>query len=128
LLKAIRKIRAGKTVDGLIDPYQSIRPKIERQAISAAPAPKRRFQPSKTERIKIAKIANAIARGWINLDPKPKKEEIVYDLWGDEGISDVPGPPREELPGHEESYNPPEEYGANPPDCLRKLPGYKHSI
>jgi hypothetical protein len=43
LLEAIRKIRAGKIVEGLIDPYQSIRTTYENQPISAAPEPKRRF-------------------------------------------------------------------------------------
>jgi ribosome biogenesis protein ERB1 len=61
------------------------------------------------------------------LEPRVK-EDIVFDLWGDEGLSEVAGPPRETLPGHEESYNPPSEYGAEHPGCFRKLPGYELSI
>lgn len=78
--------------------------------------------------MKIARIAYAISRGWIRPE-KEKKEEELFDLWTDEGLSDVPGPSREQLPGHGESYNPPAEYESEKTyDCLRKVPRYKNSI
>lgn len=80
--------------------------------ISPTP-PKRSFLPSKSERDKVAKIALAIRRGWIK-PGKAKKQTRFYDLWEKEMDVNRPSPylppPRRRMPGHELSYNPPEEY------------------
>lgn len=79
--------------------------------------------------MKIERIAYAIMRGWIRPEQEKKTEEELFDIWTDEGLSDVPGPPREQLPGHGESYNPPAEYDPEKIyDCLRKVPRYKSAI
>uniref|UniRef100_A0A915J0I3 Ribosome biogenesis protein BOP1 homolog n=1 Tax=Romanomermis culicivorax TaxID=13658 RepID=A0A915J0I3_ROMCU len=84
---------------------------------------KRSFTVSKTEAKKIAKIVKAIRKGLM----KPRKSEQEsqkndnYDLWNDDKDVEksksqiarfkmhVPAP-KMKLPGHAESYNPPEEY------------------
>lgn len=93
--------------------------------LSAAPIPKRRFMPSKHERIKINKILQAIKLG--RIDPKkyleePEEEENeddkLYDIWEgtqeqDEIAKKLPpaiSASKMKPPGHNESYNPPDEY------------------
>ena len=88
--------------------------------------PKRRFVPSKWERMKVQKFLKALKEGRMKtLDEKKKErderlkgEEHVWDIWEDETIvpwkpKDAPRhipAPKRELPMHAESYNPPEEY------------------
>ncbi|KAH3764740.1 ribosome biogenesis protein BOP1 [Pelomyxa schiedti] len=78
---------------------------------------KKGFIPSKIQAKKIARLANAMRRGWIAIDPKPKPARF-YDVWqaaetappaGGRATSYLPPPPRR-VPGNAESYNPPEEY------------------
>lgn len=83
---------------------------------TATPEPKRRFVPSKWEALRIRKLAYAIRKGRIKLDkdekPKEPQFHLIWDNQEDEParrIDHVP-PPKPKLPGHEESYNPPEEY------------------
>ncbi|KAH9606236.1 hypothetical protein KSS87_005694 [Heliosperma pusillum] len=84
--------------------------------LSNAPEPKRRFIPSKWESKQITKLVRAIRDGRIKFDV-PKEEKHLYDLWDDNsapfektrGLSFIP-PPKQKLPGHEESYNPSLEY------------------
>ncbi|EGR31248.1 hypothetical protein IMG5_115080 [Ichthyophthirius multifiliis] len=81
--------------------------------------------PSKNERIKINKFMQAIQFGRIDLTrylPQPEKVESedeipLYDVWEndkpDEIQKNLPpaiSAPKLKLPGHNESYNPPEEY------------------
>eukprot|EP01134_Creolimax_fragrantissima_P004760 CFRG4760T1 len=86
-----------------------------------APEPKRRFIPSVWEHKKVMKIVRAIRDGRIKpgaRDNKEKKSEDskkIYEMWSE---GDVPTKehymhmpaPKMKLPGHEESYNPPDEY------------------
>mmetsp|Transcript_14970 Transcript_14970/g.26205 ORF Transcript_14970/g.26205 Transcript_14970/m.26205 type:complete len:786 (-) Transcript_14970:3564-5921(-) len=94
----------------------------------ATPEPKRRFVPSKWERMKVMKIVRGIQEGRITVgkakDAKKKDEPKVYLLWGDddlvdedseEGMKKRKGPkhipaPKVALPDHRESYHPPPEY------------------
>lgn len=76
---------------------------------------KSRFTPSKWEKMKVFKMATAIKEGRIKLDKaKPKRD--LYLIWDDsEEISKRKGPaslqaPKMPLPGHAESYNPPDEF------------------
>ena len=89
--------------------------------------PKRRFVPSKWERMRIYKIQKALREGRMKTLEEKKKEkedrlkeseEHVWDIWEDETIvpwrprdapKHIPAPKRD-LPMHAESYNPPEEY------------------
>ena len=124
--------------------------------------PKARFLPSKWEAKKIHRLVKLIREG--KLHPPPPPEPEMYDIWGrnitqetDTPKGRVRGPPpmpapKMPLPGHAESYNPPEEYfvteeeraqleedgdvgtvaQVKPKDgrqiCLRRVPGYKKLI
>ncbi|CAI5712454.1 unnamed protein product [Hyaloperonospora brassicae] len=78
--------------------------------------PKSRFLPSKWERMKVLKIMKGIKEGRIKLEQKPEKKPEVYQMWFDDDQSQTRrGPahvqaPKMPLPGHIESYNPPDEY------------------
>lgn len=78
----------------------------------------------------------ALRKGWIKRSherDQPKKEPETYLLWADHGmvsdrtatgLSYVPAP-KTRLPGHEESYNPPQEYLPSEvciaPSCAYKM-------
>ncbi|KAG1688024.1 hypothetical protein DVH05_004434 [Phytophthora capsici] len=78
--------------------------------------PKSRFLPSKWERMKVMKIMKGIKEGRIKLDQEPEKKPEVYQMWFDDDQAQTrKGPanvqaPKMPLPGHIESYNPPDEY------------------
>ncbi|CAI8611355.1 unnamed protein product [Vicia faba] len=84
--------------------------------LSNAPEPKRRFIPSKWEAKKVVQYVRAIRKGLITFD-KPKEADGPYLLWEDDsGLAEkekhltyIPAP-KQKLPGHDESYNPPLEY------------------
>ncbi|RKP19791.1 BOP1NT-domain-containing protein [Rozella allomycis CSF55] len=87
---------------------QSIHPVLSK------PEPKRRFLPSKWEHQKIMKVVRAIRKGLIlPHGPKTEKKPQFYDIWNDseepKRTDKIPAP-KIKLPGHAESYNPPEEY------------------
>lgn len=86
--------------------------------------PKRRYVPSKWEKLKVQKFIKAIREGRMKtLDEKKKErqekinqlEEEVWDIWEDDSIvpwkpKDAPKKieaPKRDLPQHAESYNPP---------------------
>lgn len=95
--------------------------------------PKRRFIPSKWERMKIERIARGIAEGRIKVESeqeaaarrRKQNEKKLYMLWGDDGAVEnqeeilrrrrrthggyIPAP-KMRLPGHAESYHPSPEY------------------
>ncbi|RHY34752.1 hypothetical protein DYB32_000695 [Aphanomyces invadans] len=79
--------------------------------------PKSRFVPSKWEKMKVLKIMKGIREGRIQVDKKPDDKPDVFQMWFDDDQEAVArkGPahvqaPKMILPGHAESYNPPEEY------------------
>lgn len=84
------------------------------------PPDKRSFVPSADERRKVSKMVHAIKMGWTKTQPKIPKPK-VYDIWASEDFEPkskaelarlrlhLPAP-KISLPGHYESYNPPEEY------------------
>lgn len=81
--------------------------------------PKRRFLPSKWERMKVNKILHAINMGWIKLDEEIEKEtkDQIFDLWGDDFqeplYKNLPPPlilPKTRRPTNKESYNPEDKY------------------
>ncbi|KAF1336193.1 Ribosome biogenesis protein bop1-like, partial [Globisporangium splendens] len=78
--------------------------------------PKSRFVPSKWERMKVMKIIKGIKEGRIVIDRQEEKKPEVYQLWFDDDQAQTrKGPahvqaPKMPLPGHIESYNPPDEY------------------
>mmetsp|Transcript_46714 Transcript_46714/g.130049 ORF Transcript_46714/g.130049 Transcript_46714/m.130049 type:complete len:760 (-) Transcript_46714:90-2369(-) len=121
--------------------------------VSRAHPPKRRFLPSKWERMRVKKLVALLREGKI-LPPQPPPPQ-VWDLWADEAPKRRKGPPplpapKPALPGHAESYNPPPEYLFTEEekkaweeedeqdrklshipqqyDCLRRVPAYKELI
>ena len=102
-------------------------------SLDTGTTPKRRFTPSKWEAKRVIKYVRAIREGrMLTLEQRQAKREeeraraaAVYDCWGDAdgeaeetarsaaGLAYIP-PPKRALPGHAESYNPPEEYLPTP--------------
>ncbi|KAK2149681.1 hypothetical protein LSH36_442g03132 [Paralvinella palmiformis] len=167
----IKRFRQGKYIDSKFDPYE---PWIDfftyekmQHPVTNRPADKRSFVPSKWERIKVSRMVHAIKMGWMKPQQEKRKEEDqpkFYMLWNNDEqvnigltISDITRKyrshipaPKLQLPGHEESYNPPPEYllteeeelawkNKDPEDrrlnflpktysSLRQVPGYNELI
>ena len=129
--------------------HQSVMP------LTARPEPKRRFVPSKWEHKKVMKIVRAIRQGRIVAHAPGKERPPFYNLWSDADVARADHPmhmpaPKQPLPTHVESYNPPAEYlfndeeraeweAADPEDrklpyiptkyaALRLVPGYDAGI
>jgi ribosome biogenesis protein ERB1 len=125
-LEIIRRIQMGAfahpehdDTPDYSDYFSSIK---EVMPLSAAPEPKRRFIPSKWETMRVIKILKAIKEGRYKFSSERKQEEGDADslvLWNEE-VDDVIAEskrykfhlpaPKMPLPGHAESYNPPQEY------------------
>ena len=136
-IRMIRRMRTNRFPHSGVDPYpeEDFDVSVERDAqgrvaaspLSSAPEPKRRFLPSKWEAKMVVRMVRAMRRGWMKMrseeEAKRREEEdaraSVYLMWGDGGDEEsartgaglpyIPAP-KVKLPGHEESYNPPEEY------------------
>ncbi|KAJ0407831.1 hypothetical protein P43SY_008292 [Pythium insidiosum] len=119
-LELIRRIQAGafahpefEAYPEYVDIYTADK---EIHAMGNDQAPKSSFIPSKWERMKVMKIIKGIKEGRIKLDREPEQKPDVFQLWfEDDQASTRKGPPQVQapkmpLPGHIESYNPPEEY------------------
>lgn len=129
-LEMILRIRKGKVADKNFDInknyYEMFPQKINPHPYQSN-EPKRRFVPSKWERLKVQKILKALKQGRMKTLEEKKQEreerlrdpdELVWDVWQDETI--VPWKPRDapkailapkrDLPGHAESFNPPKEF------------------
>lgn len=126
-LEIIRRMQAGafahpehNDTPDYVDYFSGIK---EIMPISAAPEPKRRFIPSKWELMNVMKIVKAIKEGrYVSLKDREaakQKQTSNYQIWqedADEVLAEsrkyryhLPAP-KIPLPGHAESYNPPEEY------------------
>jgi ribosome biogenesis protein ERB1 len=130
-LLLIERMRAGKFTHPEFEAYPASLPIYSRireiHPMGNDPEPKSRFVPSKWERMKVMKIMKGIQEGRISLEKKkkPRPELEQYELWkdGQEVDPDHKGPmhipaPKLKLPGHAESYNPPEEYLLSPEEQL----------
>ncbi|KAK7412019.1 hypothetical protein VNO78_03465 [Psophocarpus tetragonolobus] len=119
-VKLVRRLLKNRAPHSDFDPYQDsvdwFKWEDAKHPLSNAPEPKRRFIPSKWEARKVVQYVRAIRKGLITFD-KPKEEDGPYHLWGDDSgstekanhLSYIPAP-KQKLPGHDESYNPPLEY------------------
>ncbi|GAA5820298.1 hypothetical protein JCM11251_005563 [Rhodosporidiobolus azoricus] len=124
-LELIQRLAKAENPDESYDPYAPTIPYFTSQVmetpLSGRPEPKSRFLPSKWEHKKVMKIVRAIRSGRIvprrpgaPSTSEPSKPRF-YALWS---TSDVPAAPHAmhmpapklAPPGHNESYNPPEEY------------------
>lgn len=163
-LEIIHRIQAGafahpefNDTPDYVDYFSS---QIEQMPLSAAPEPKRRFVPSKWELMKVMKIVKAMKEGRYKQDKEDDDQKPpVYMIWNDEEDEIIAESkrfqfhlpaPKMPLPGHAESYNPPEEYLLNkeekekfdaldPSDrpynflpkkhsCLRHVAGYENFV
>ena len=119
----IRKIRNRQYIsDKIKNTNYAFELKQDIHPMSSAPIPKRRFQPSKWERLKIKKIVKAMKLGWLKPKaPEEKKDKVeeffkdVQDTWvynpnEKQGGLQKLGAPQMNLPGNEKSFNPPAEY------------------
>jgi ribosome biogenesis protein ERB1 len=126
-LELIQRVRTGQFADAEIDPFDfQIEFDNEKKFIHPFnnDEPKRRFQPSRWERLKVSKIIQALKKGWMKtLDEKAKEREEqlkdkIWDIWEDDSVvtwrpRKMPkaiAAPKRDLPMHLESYNPPDEY------------------
>lgn len=75
------------------------------------------FVPSKHEERIVLRIVRAIRKGLLK-QKKPQTKPSVYMMWDDDastgqrtgaGLSYMPAP-KKDLPGHADSYRPPDEY------------------
>ena len=128
-VRMIRRVRRGMYPSVDSDPFPVDAPFTSdnklKQPLVDHPEPKRRFVPSKWEARRVVKLVRALRRGWIKLkEPGDGAGDAdgprAYELWDEEGaeggpdhtaagLSYIPAP-KQRLPGHAESYNPPPEY------------------
>jgi len=121
-MRVLRNLQKGKFPEASYNPYQEFpeipRPDLAIHPLVNTPEPKSRFLPSKWEAKKIAYLVKAIRRGWITFPEDEVDDQPQYSLiWDDEDSTEeskrmkmhIPPPPSQ-LPKHNESYNPPEEY------------------
>lgn len=96
---------------------------VEQLPIRNIPDSKASFLPSKTEKKQIGRLVHSLKMGWIKTRAEQEKIDKAnkgpkfFMLWeSDNGrekmrrIHDHVAAPRRALPGHAESYNPPQEY------------------
>mmetsp|Transcript_2035 Transcript_2035/g.2905 ORF Transcript_2035/g.2905 Transcript_2035/m.2905 type:complete len:711 (-) Transcript_2035:158-2290(-) len=152
----VHRIRQGKFPERSFDPYQDYGYKSERmvESMHNATAPKRSFIPSKHEEKLVQRIVRAIRNGWIRKPEKELEKPKAYNIWDTDANAALPAyhipAPKMKMPGHAESYNPPEEYlpteeekakwNMEAPedrpynftpmkfDALREVPGYDNLI
>ncbi|PWZ02002.1 BOP1NT-domain-containing protein [Testicularia cyperi] len=121
-LQIIRKLQSAEIPDDAYDPYEDYvdwytgPDKVMQTPLTSRPEPKSRFVPSKWEHKKVMKIVRAIREGRITPGaPKKDAKPRYYNIWAD-SVEQERNPwtlmaaPKLPLPGHAESYNPPEEY------------------
>ena len=120
-VKLLKRLRAGKFDPGY-NPYEDYpvpydAPEHKIHPLSNRPEPKSRFVPSKHEAKQVVKYVRMIRAGKILFPPPQNKPEDLYnyDVWEKEhdvkhrGAVPIAAP-KPKLPGHAESYNPPQEY------------------
>lgn len=79
-LDLLKRVREGKFADRDIDPYEPFDYEIESKdfihPLNGVPEPKRRFVPSKWERLKVSKYVQALKKGWmLTLAEKEKQRK-----------------------------------------------------
>jgi ribosome biogenesis protein ERB1 len=129
-LQLIERMQAGTVAHPEHDMYPDTVPYYssikELHPMDQGPEPKRRFIPSKWERMKVLKIIKGIQEGRILTAKQRRKQEREqkpkqnFLMWGEDDVAQAErkGPmhvaaPKIKLPGHAESYNPPSEYLLN---------------
>mmetsp|Transcript_18446 Transcript_18446/g.51668 ORF Transcript_18446/g.51668 Transcript_18446/m.51668 type:complete len:718 (-) Transcript_18446:1514-3667(-) len=126
-IQMIQRIRAGRFPHLEVDPFPEYNDFFtkdrELHPVLNLPEPKSRFVRSKWEEKKIVKLVRAMRKGWLKRQDSAdnEQEEPLYLMWEEDnkiaektavGLSYIP-PPKLQLPGHDQSYNPPQEYLPN---------------
>lgn len=121
-LEVILRIQQAKFPQKDFDPYPRFEdfvdyPDGKIHPMTNAPTPKSAFLPSKDEAKKVYRLFKAIKNGSLKLSEvvKSKKKSKLSLIWDDDtnakrGSGSGVNAPKIELPGHEHSYNPPDEY------------------
>lgn len=125
-IELIKRINSQKIPDKNFNEYAPwidwFSSEVEKMPISNIPDHKRSFIPSKSEKKKIGRLVHSIKMGYLKSKEetekaKAKKGPSFYMLWDTDTdgekmrrIHDHVSAPKRDLPGHAESYNPPEEY------------------
>lgn len=77
-LQLLRRVRSGQFADPDIDPFADFDYAIESKdfihPLNSGPEPKRRFVPSKHERLRISKYVQAIKKGWMKTLAEKEQE------------------------------------------------------
>jgi ribosome biogenesis protein ERB1 len=120
LIRAVQRNRFPTGYDPYEWPEEHDDPSLKIHGLTGGRVePKRRFVPSKFERQQVKRIMAAMRRGDIPLDDAdPNPAPKLYDLWNDKDSDEARRraphlhlkAPNMRLPGHAESYRPPEEY------------------
>ncbi|CAM9670908.1 unnamed protein product, partial [Chrysoparadoxa australica] len=120
-MEIIRRLQAGAIAhpehDAHPDYVDYASHEKEKMPLGSDHESKRRFLPSKWEMMKVHKILQGMREGKIQLEKKKKPAGQAYEMWPDgeefpdrhRGPMHIPAP-KLPLPGHAESYRPPEEY------------------
>jgi len=126
-LDLLRNLKSGSFYSSSVNPYETYVDFFTSEKmihpVNNYPAHKRSFTASETEAKKVGQLVHAIKMGWIKpRKPKPSEDEDTkyYDIWAETKDSTshselarqrmhVPAP-KQALPGHEASYNPPPEF------------------
>ncbi|RHZ25031.1 hypothetical protein DYB31_003703 [Aphanomyces astaci] len=120
-LEIIRRMQSGAFAhpefEAHADLVETFSSEVMIHSLANDQEPKSRFLPSKWEKMKVLKIMKGIREGRIQVDKKPDDKPDVFQMWfeDDQEAQVRKGPahvqaPKMILPGHAESYNPPEEY------------------
>lgn len=74
----MQRVRKGNYADPAIDEFEDYDCKIESKdfihPLSGAPESKRRFVPSKWERLRVSKYVQALKKGWMKTLAEKKRE------------------------------------------------------
>lgn len=138
-LQLVRRIKGKAYIDDVIkDTDYNYELEPNPFPMKDTPVIKRRFMPSKNERLKINKIVYAMKMGWFKLpapyvkpDPIQDFFNTAYDTWAsanndiDKRIPTL-APPKLNLPTHVDSFNPPPEYMDEPKPAPKNLRGLQN--
>ncbi|KAH9507709.1 Ribosome biogenesis protein 1 [Bulinus truncatus] len=127
-IKTIQRIQSATHPggsEGLYAPWiDFFSNEVMNMPVTGRPPDKRSFIPSKWERQRVGQMVHALKMGWMKPRGEIRKMKLIQDpnapsldLWKDDAEPEITKryrmhipAPKEPLPGHAESYNPPEEY------------------
>ncbi|XP_039277204.1 ribosome biogenesis protein BOP1 homolog [Nilaparvata lugens] len=145
-VQLIHRLESQKIPDEAYDEYapwiEWFTSEVMKMPLRKFPDSKKSFIPSLDEKRKVAKMVHALKMGWMKSSKQIRKENQMKDekgpefymLWQSDDVAEemrrihrhIPAPKRP-LPGHAESYNPPEEYLFTEKE-LKKFEDSKRSV